>query len=106
MKEKIEPLRKHLKMNFCHNLLTGGVTNVDIIEFSKKINYPDFKHDIIEYFSENAALYQIISKTSDISIDATVEENGSISYILSLEDNDIINLLENLLNDPITMFLY
>ena len=77
---------------------------MDIIEFSKKINYPDFKHDIIEYFSENAALYQIISKTSDISIDATVEENGSISYILSLEDNDIINLLENLLNDPITMF--
>ena len=47
---------------------------MDIIKFTKKVRYPDFQHDIIEFFSENAALHTIIkSNASNISVDAVVE---------------------------------
>lgn len=79
---------------------------MDIIKFTKKVRYPDFQHDIIEFFSENAALHTIIkSNASNISVDAVVEA-GFISYTLEFEDTNLVDieLLETSLNRPITIF--
>ena len=74
----------------------------DIITFTKKVRYPDFRHDIIDFFSHNAALYTSMKyNETNISIDAVRNNDGSITYIVEAEN---VADLESSLQYPITIF--
>lgn len=78
---------------------------MNIITFTKTIKYPDFRHDIIDFFSHNAALYTSMKcNTSNVSIDAIRDDEGSIVYKIEMESSTTIEELENSLKHPITIF--
>lgn len=79
---------------------------MNIITFTKMIKYPDFRHDIIDFFSHNAALYTSMkNNTSNISIDAIRSNDGSsMTYKIEVESDVSIDELEKLFDHPITIF--
>lgn len=78
---------------------------MDIINFTKNIKYDNFTHDIVRYFSQNAAVYAILKNNSDsIKVDAfeTIKDK-QITYIISSTTFDL-NKLIDLVSYPVTIF--
>lgn len=76
---------------------------MDIIQFTKTIKYKNFICDIIECFSENAAIYNILKNHSNpVNISGIVSKDY-ITYVIT-GDNNNLDTLAKLFNGPITIF--
>lgn len=76
---------------------------MDIIDFTKNIKYNDFTHDMVKYFSQNAAIYEILKNNSDsIKINA-IDSGNQIVYTISSSKFNL-DILANLFKSPVTIF--
>lgn len=70
------------------------------VNFSKTINYNNFEENIVSFFDQVMALYDLIGRNCDMNI-STESDPTSIRFVLLADDDEEASLLYNNIRDKV-----